>query len=146
MSNEETLLTVEDLVMYFPIRRGIFQNVVGHVHAVDGISFEIKRGETLGLVGESGCGKSTTGRAILQLYKPTSGKVIFQGQNLVNLGGQKLRAMRRQMQMIFQDPYASLNPRMTVEQIIGEPLQIHNILKGSAIRAAGGRVVEAGTP
>jgi oligopeptide transport system ATP-binding protein len=135
MSNEETLLAVEDLVMHFPIRRGIFQNVVGHVHAVDGISFEIKRGETLGLVGESGCGKSTTGRAILQLYKPTSGKVIFQGQNLVNLSGPKLRAMRRQMQMIFQDPYASLNPRMTVEQIIGEPLQIHNILKGQAIRA-----------
>ncbi len=135
MSNEETLLTVEDLVMYFPIRRGVFQNVVGHVHAVDGISFEIKRGETLGLVGESGCGKSTTGRAILQLYKPTSGKVIFQGQNLVNLRGQKLRAMRRQMQMIFQDPYASLNPRMTVEQIIGEPLYIHNILKGSDVRS-----------
>jgi len=134
MSDEETLLTVEDLVMYFPIRRGIFQNVVGHVHAVDGISFNIKRGETLGLVGESGCGKSTTGRAILQLYKPTAGKVIFQGQNLVNLRGQKLRAMRRQMQMIFQDPYASLNPRMTVEQIIGEPLYIHNILKGGAVR------------
>jgi oligopeptide transport system ATP-binding protein len=134
MSKEETLLTVEDLVMYFPIRRGVFQNVVGHVHAVDGISFEIKRGETLGLVGESGCGKSTTGRAILQLYKPTSGKVIFQGQNLVNLRGQKMRQMRRQMQMIFQDPYASLNPRMTVEQIIGEPLIIHNILKGSDVR------------
>jgi oligopeptide transport system ATP-binding protein len=134
MSKEETLLTVEDLVMYFPIRRGVFQNVVGHVHAVDGISFEIKRGETLGLVGESGCGKSTTGRAILQLYKPTGGKVIFQGQNLVNLRGQKMRQMRRQMQMIFQDPYASLNPRMTVEQIIGEPLIIHNILKGSDVR------------
>jgi oligopeptide transport system ATP-binding protein len=134
MSKEETLLTVEDLVMYFPIRRGVFQNVVGQVHAVDGISFEIKRGETLGLVGESGCGKSTTGRAILQLYKPTSGKVIFQGQNLVNLRGQKMRQMRRQMQMIFQDPYASLNPRMTVEQIIGEPLIIHNILKGSDVR------------
>jgi len=134
MSKEEALLTVEDLVMHFPIRRGVFQNVVGHVHAVDGISFEIKRGETLGLVGESGCGKSTTGRAILQLYKPTSGKVIFQGQNLVNLRGQKMRQMRRQMQMIFQDPYASLNPRMTVEQIIGEPLFIHNILKGSDVR------------
>jgi oligopeptide transport system ATP-binding protein len=134
MSKEENLLTVEDLVMYFPIRRGVFQSVVGHVHAVDGISFEIKRGETLGLVGESGCGKSTTGRAILQLYKPTGGKVIFQGQNLVNLRGQKLRQMRRQMQMIFQDPYASLNPRMTVEQIIGEPLIIHNILKGSDVR------------
>jgi len=134
MSNEETLLTVEELVMHFPIRRGVFQTVVGHVHAVDGISFEIKRGETLGLVGESGCGKSTTGRAILQLYRPTSGKVLFQGQNLVNLRGQKIRHMRRQMQMIFQDPYASLNPRMTVEQIIGEPLSVHKILRGSEVR------------
>src|SRR5512136_2427562 len=134
MSKEETLLTVEDLVMYFPIRRGVFQNVVGHVHAVDGISFEIKRGETLGLVGESGCGKSTTGRAILQLYKPTDGKVTFIGQNLANLHGEKLRKMRRHMQMIFQDPYASLNPRMSVEQIIGEPIYIHNILKGSEVR------------
>ncbi|MBN2257239.1 MAG: dipeptide ABC transporter ATP-binding protein [Anaerolineaceae bacterium] len=134
MSDQEVLLDVRDLVMHFPIHRGVFQTVVGYVHAVDGISFEIRRGETLGLVGESGCGKSTTGRAILQLYKPTAGRVIFQGQNLVNLRGEKLRRMRRQMQMIFQDPYASLNPRMSVEQIVGEPLQIHNILKGSDVR------------
>jgi oligopeptide transport system ATP-binding protein len=134
MSNEDILLSVQNLVMHFPIRRGVFQNVVGYVHAVDGISFDIRRGETLGLVGESGCGKSTTGRAILQLYKPTDGKVIFKGIDLVTLHGEKMRKMRRQMQMIFQDPYASLNPRMTVEQIVGEPIFIHNILKGADVR------------
>ena len=122
MSRNDVILKVEDLVMHFPIRRGVFQRVVGHVHAVDGISFEIHKGETLGLVGESGCGKTTTGRTILQLYRPTSGKVIFEGEDLVNMKGEKLRLMRRKMQMIFQDPYASLNPRMTVEEIIGEPL------------------------
>src|SRR5512137_1954060 len=134
MSNEETLLTVEDLVMYFPIRRGVFQNVVGHVHAVDGISFEIKRGETLGLVGESGCGKSTTGRAILQLYRPTAGSVVFNGKEMTEIKGEELRRMRRHVQMIFQDPYASLNPRMTVGNIVGEPLEVHNILSGKARR------------
>ena len=100
------------------------------MRAVDDISFTVKRGETLGLVGESGCGKSTTGRAILQLYKPTAGKVNFLGKDLTTLGGGDLRRMRREMQMIFQDPYASLNPRMTVGSIIGEPLEIHNLAKG----------------
>jgi oligopeptide transport system ATP-binding protein len=134
MSENKVILKVEDLVMYFPIRRGVFQRVVGHVHAVDGISFDIRKGETLGLVGESGCGKSTTGRTILQLYRPTSGKVNFEGEDLVKMKGEKLRLMRRKMQMIFQDPYASLNPRMTVEEIIAEPLIVHEIARGDEIR------------
>jgi oligopeptide transport system ATP-binding protein len=133
-NNAETLLKVEDLKMHFPIYRGVFQRQVGAVLAVDGISFEVKRGETLGLVGESGCGKSTTGRAILQLYKPTAGNVHFEGVDLVKLHGEDLRKMRRKMQMIFQDPYASLNPRMTVEQIVGEPLMVHNVATGKEIQ------------
>ncbi len=133
-NNAETLLKVEDLKMHFPIFRGVFQRQVGAVLAVDGISFDVKRGETLGLVGESGCGKSTTGRAILQLYKPTAGNVHFEGVDLVNLHGEDLRRMRRKMQMIFQDPYASLNPRMTVEQIVGEPLMVHNVATGREIQ------------
>ncbi len=127
----DVLLDVKDLVMHFPLTQGIiFQRKVGAVRAVDGISFQIKRGETLGLVGESGCGKSTTGRAILQLYKPTAGLVNFEGQELTKLKGEQMRRMRRKVQMIFQDPYASLNPRMTVGSIIGEPLEIHNLAKG----------------
>jgi len=133
-NNAETLLKVEDLKMHFPIYRGVFQRQVGAVLAVDGISFDVKRGETLGLVGESGCGKSTTGRAILQLYKPTAGNVHFEGVDLVKLHGEDLRKMRRKMQMIFQDPYASLNPRMTVEQIVGEPLMVHNVATGKEIQ------------
>ena len=113
--------------MWFPIYRGVLQRHVADVKAVDGVSFEVYKGETLGLVGESGCGKSTTGRAILQLYRPTGGQVLFEGQDLVNVQGNQLRQMRRQMQMIFQDPYASLNPRMTVGGIVGEPLEVHNI-------------------
>ncbi|RME49147.1 MAG: dipeptide ABC transporter ATP-binding protein [Caldilineae bacterium] len=125
----DILLEVKNLKMYFPITQGIvIQRHVGDVKAVDGISFFIRRGETLGLVGESGCGKSTTGRAILQLYKPTGGQVIFEGQDITNMRGESLRKMRRRMQMIFQDPYASLNPRMTVGNIIAEPLEVHNIL------------------
>ena len=125
------LLRVENLKMYFTITQGIIlQRQVGWVRAVDDISFSVKRGETLGLVGESGCGKSTTGRAILQLYKPTAGKVNFLNKSLTTLSGGDLRKMRREMQMIFQDPYASLNPRMTVGSIIGEPLEIHNLARG----------------
>jgi oligopeptide transport system ATP-binding protein len=123
------LLAVKDLVMHFPLTQGIiFQRKVGAVQAVDGISFEVRRGETLGLVGESGCGKSTTGRAILQLYKPTSGEVIFDGKDLTQLESGDMRRMRRHLQMIFQDPYASLNPRMTVGNIISEPMQIHKLV------------------
>ncbi|MEA4908814.1 MAG: dipeptide/oligopeptide/nickel ABC transporter ATP-binding protein, partial [Anaerolineaceae bacterium] len=131
MSSPETLLQVDQLVKHFPIMRGIiFEKQVGAVHAVDGVSFDIKKGETLGLVGESGCGKSTTGRTILQLYRPTSGKVIFEGVDLVQVNGETLRKTRRKMQMIFQDPYASLNPRMTVGEIIAEPMQIHKTHQG----------------
>src|SRR5918995_1424324 len=123
------LLDVKDLVMHFPLTQGIiFQRKVGAVQAVDGVSFAVKRGETLGLVGESGCGKSTTGRAILQLYRPTSGEVVFNGQDLTQLDGSQMRRMRRHLQMIFQDPYASLNPRMTVGNIISEPMQIHKLV------------------
>ncbi|MBI2755566.1 MAG: dipeptide ABC transporter ATP-binding protein [Chloroflexi bacterium] len=130
---EQDLLRVENLKMYFPITKGlILQRQVGWVRAVDDISFTVKKGETLGLVGESGCGKSTTGRAILQLYKPSGGSVNFMGKELTKLGGGDLRRMRREMQMIFQDPYASLNPRMTVGSIIGEPLEIHNLARGKA--------------
>jgi len=128
MTENNVLLSVDNLVKYFPITQGIiFQKQVAAVHAVDGVSFDIHKGETLGLVGESGCGKSTTGRTILQLYRPTSGSVHFDGADLVALGGEELRKMRRKMQMIFQDPYASLNPRMTVGEIIGEPLTVHKV-------------------
>jgi oligopeptide transport system ATP-binding protein len=135
MASDEILLRVDNLVKHFPITQGIIvQRQVGAVHAVDGVTFNVRRGETLGLVGESGCGKSTTGRTILQLYRPTSGSVIFDGVDLVQLKGEDLRKMRRKMQMIFQDPYASLNPRMTVGEIIGEPLIIHNVAKGKEVQ------------
>ena len=127
-SQNDVLLTVSNLKMHFPITRGIIlQRQVGSIKAVDGITFDLMRGETLGLVGESGCGKSTTGRAILQLYEPTDGEVVFEGQDLTNINSGELRRMRRRMQMIFQDPYASLNPRMTVGSIVGEPLEVHKI-------------------
>ena len=133
MAEREVLLHVEHLVKHFPIKKGIiFQRAAGAVHAVDDVTFDIYSGETLGLVGESGCGKSTTGRTILQLYRPTSGEVIFEGENLAALKGEKLRRKRRDIQMIFQDPYASLNPRMTVGRIIGEPMEIHGTYRGAA--------------
>jgi len=133
-TNNDALIHIKDLVMHFPIYRGVVRRQVGAVHAVDGVSFDIKQGETLGLVGESGCGKSTTGRTILQLYRPTSGDVIFDGVDLVNLKGEDLRKMRRKMQMIFQDPYASLNPRMTVADIVAEPLMVHNVANAKEIK------------
>ena len=129
------LIEVRNLKIHFPVTAGlIIAKKIADNKAVDGISFEIKPGETLGLVGESGCGKSTTGRAILQLYKPTEGEIIFDGKDLTKLHGNEMRLMRRKMQMIFQDPYASLNPRMSVRDIIGEPLVIHKLGNGSERR------------
>lgn len=126
--NGKTLVRVENMKKHFPITRGlIIQREVGTIRAVDGITLDIKEGETLGLVGESGCGKSTTGRAILQLHRPTSGKVFYNDIDLTELNGDEMRHARRNFQMIFQDPYASLNPRMTVESIIAEPLEVHSL-------------------
>jgi len=127
-NDAEILIDVKDVKIYFSVTAGfLVQRKIAENKAVDGISFHVRKGETLGLVGESGCGKSTTGRAILQLYRPTSGEILFDGKDLVKLRGNDLRLMRRKMQMIFQDPYASLNPRMSVRDIIGEPLVIHKM-------------------
>ena len=135
-STGQILLEVRNLVKHFAVGGGLFGGPRGRVRAVDGVSFEIRRGETLGLVGESGCGKTTTGRCILQLERPTSGRVIFEGRDLTTLDEAALRAVRRRIQVIFQDPYSSLNPRMTVGQIIGEPLKVHGIVPERAGRAA----------
>jgi len=128
--NPEALLSVRNLKKYFPIRRGVLSRVTAHVKAVDDISFEIKRGETFGLVGESGCGKTTAGRAILRLIEPDAGEIRFEGADLAKLNAAELRRKRRDMQIIFQDPYASLNPRMTIRAIVGEPFAIHGLAKG----------------
>ncbi|MCU0723974.1 MAG: ABC transporter ATP-binding protein [Planctomycetes bacterium] len=130
----EVLLEVRDLVKYFPIRKGVFSRVVAHVKAVDGVSFHVKSGETLGLVGESGCGKTTAGRCILRLIEPTSGEVRFAGRDVLAMPWNELRHMRRNMQIIFQDPYSSLNPRMTIEAIVGEGIGVHGIAKGAERR------------
>jgi len=128
---ETPLLEVKHLKKHFPIKGGVFSKTIGYVYAVDDINFTLAKGETLGLVGESGCGKSTTGRTILRLIEPTAGAISFEGQDITTLDKSAMRALRREMQIIFQDPYASLNPRMTVGSIIGEPLEIHKIAKGS---------------
>ena len=131
MSSNGVLVQVKGLKKHFPITRGILvQRQVGAVKAVDGVTFDIYRGETLGLVGESGCGKTTAGRTILQLYRPTAGQVTFDGTDLSTLKGEDLRRMRQRMQMIFQDPYASLNSRWTISRIIGEPLRVHKLASG----------------
>ena len=123
----EYLLETKDLRMHFPIKAGILRRTVGHVKAVDGVDLAIRRGETLGLVGESGCGKSTLARLILRLLEPTDGEVIFEGENILAYDRKRMLRVRRNMQIVFQDPYASLNPRMTVGNIVGEPLKIHSI-------------------
>jgi len=140
MNDDAPLLEVRNLVKHFHVGGGLFGGRAGVVRAVDDVSFSIRRGETLGLVGESGCGKTTTGRCILQLERPTSGQIVFEGRDLTTLGEDELRPVRRKMQVIFQDPYSSLNPRMTVGQIIAEPLAVHGIVPDPAQRA--GRVRE----
>jgi oligopeptide/dipeptide ABC transporter ATP-binding protein len=133
------VLAVDNLTKHFPVRRGIFGLVSGHVHAVDGVSFTIGQGETLGLVGESGCGKSTVGRTVLRLLPPTAGRIVLEGTDISRAGHATMRTHRRRMQIIFQDPYGSLNPRMTAGDIVGELLEVHGIARGEARRA---RVLE----
>ncbi len=133
-NGNEVLLSVNNVKKYFPVTRGILQRKVGEVKAVDGLSFDIKKGETFGLVGESGCGKTVAGRAILQLYRPTAGQVSFDGVDLVKLKGNNLRRMRRRIQLIFQDPFASLDPRMPVGRIVREPLDVHGIKENRKAR------------
>ncbi len=129
-----TILEVTDLKKYFPIKKGLFSRTVGHVRAVDGVSFSVEQGEVLGLVGESGCGKTTTGRCILRLIEPTSGSVKFEGREMIGLPFREMRQLRRQMQIIFQDPYSSLNPRLSVRTMLTEVLSVHGIAKGRAAR------------
>jgi len=132
VATEEVLLEVNNLKKYFPIKGGVFGRVVGNVKAVDGVSFYVNKAETLGLVGESGCGKTTTGKVVLRLEEATEGEILFEGRNILELGREEMRSLRREMQIIFQDPYSSLNPRMTVGNIIGEALEIHGLAKGKA--------------
>ncbi len=131
---EPPLLQVENLRTHFPIRTGILQRVTGHLKAVDDVSFEIREGETLGLVGESGCGKTTVGRTILRLIPATGGRVLYRGRNIFELPAAKMRRLRREIQIIFQDPVGALNPRMRVGRIVGEPLQVHGIASGDELR------------
>ena len=134
MAEPTPILEVKDLKKHFPVRKGLLRRTVGHVYAVDGISFSIGEGETLGLVGESGCGKSTAGRAVLRLIEPTSGRIAMTGRDITRLPKKELRPYRRQMQIVFQDPFSSLNPRMTAGDIVGEPLLVHGMGRGKERR------------
>jgi oligopeptide/dipeptide ABC transporter ATP-binding protein len=131
-TSAEPLVSIRGLKKYFPVSSGVLQRTTAHVHAVDGVDLDIKKGETLGLVGESGCGKSTLGRTVIRLLDPTAGTIRFKGEDIAQMHGGKLRSLRREMTMIFQDPYASLDPRQTVGDIIGEPLDIHRLARGRA--------------
>ena len=139
---EPPLLKVENLSTHFPIRTGILQRVTGHLKAVDDVSFEIREGETLGLVGESGCGKTTVGRTILRLIPATGGRVLYRGRNIFELPAAEMRRLRREIQIIFQDPVGALNPRMRVGRIVGEPLQVHGIASGDELRTRVGDLLE----
>lgn len=138
----DDLVTVRELVKYFPIRGGLLGRVVGFVRAVDSVSFAVRKGETLGLVGESGCGKTTVGKTILRLIEPTSGEVFYGRENITKLTKSQVRKIRKNMQMIFQDPYMSLNPRMTVRQIVGEPLVVNKVISGADLEERVARLVE----
>jgi oligopeptide transport system ATP-binding protein len=142
MAEDDVLLEVRDLKKHFPVRGGLLRRTVGQVRAVDGVSFRVRRGRTLGLVGESGCGKTTTGRSLLRLLEPTAGEILFDGVRVHDLAGRDLRALRRRMQIIFQDPYSSLDPRMTVQAIVGEPLAVHGVPRGRTRRHMVGELLE----
>ncbi len=142
LADAPDLLVVEQLTKWFPVRKGLFSRTVGYVKAVDGVSFTIRKGETLGLVGESGCGKTTTGRALLRLIEPTSGSVFFEGKDVLAMSKDEVRKLRKEIQIIFQDPFSSLNPRLTVGEMLQEVLEVHQLAEGSSARRAAEQLLD----